>query len=409
MKSGFGVLIGALVCVSPLLASPQEKPVRSVTVPVALDHNRMLVDAEFQLEDSSWRRTRVWIDTGAPDFFMSETLARDLGIDLGAAKEQTTDGNLEVQPPTGVRIDGMPLNFKGIKSKVMFEPRWLFSTMHIEANLPSTVLKQYQVVFDYPGRRLTVAEPGILEPRGVRASASISPKTGIVQIDAVINGESLSFALDNGASYSFLSDEVVTRLSQRQPSWPHGTGALGCANMWGWWPGEATWPILRVPEMHWGSVRLVNVGIAGLPKIFPNGSGLGAWYSHKTARPVDGFLGSNALKAFRVEIDYANSAVYFEKGAEFDSRDMDLVGLTLRQEADGSYQVIGIAEKNGEPAVKSVEPGDKLLEVGGLKARGATMGTVVDALRGKPGDVRILVLERNGEPYRVEAKVERFL
>ncbi len=124
---------------------------------------------------------------------------------------------------------------------------------------------------------------------------------------------------------------------------------------------------------------------------------------------MNGFLGPNAFKAFRVEIDYAGGAVYFEKGADFDSHDMDLVGLTLRPERDGSYTVIGVAMKDGKPAVEGVEPGDKLLEVGDLKATGATMGTVVDAPRGAPGDIRTLVLERNGRQFRVVAKVERFL
>jgi hypothetical protein len=37
------------------------------------------------------------------------------------------------------------------------------------------------------------------------------------------------------------------------------------------------------------------------------------------------------------------------------------------------------------------------------------MGTVVDALRGTPGDIRILELRRNGEWFTIEARVERFL
>ena len=411
-KTGFGWLLAAVVCVLPLLASPEEERITSVTVPVVLDHNRMLVDAELQRKDGTWRKARLWVDTGNPDFFISETLARDMGVDLSAAGEKTADGKvpeLEVPPPTGVRIGGMPLSFQGVRSKVMFEPRWLFSTMHNEANLPSTVLRQFQVVLDYPGLRLTLAEPGKVKPRGVRAPASVHPKTGIVQIDAVIDGDRFSFALDNGASYSFVSHELLERLSQQHPGWPRSTGALGCANIWGWWPEEPAWPILRIPEIQWGSVRLAGVGIVGLPKFFPNGAGIGEWYSQKTARPVDGFLGPNAFKAFRVEIDYANGAVYFEKGAELDSHDLDLVGLTLRPEEDGSYQVIGVARKDGKPAVEGVSPGDKLLEIGALKATGATMGTVVDALRGKPGDVRTLVLERNGKTFKVEAKVERFL
>jgi hypothetical protein len=324
----------------------------------------------------------------------------------------------------------MPLDFQGVRSLVMFEPRWLFTVMHNDANFPSTVLKRYQVVFDYPGRRLTIAAPGSLTPRGVRAPAAVNAETGIVQIDAVIDGDSLSFALDNGASYSFVDNEVLERLHERHPDWPRMTTAIGCANMWGWWPPEEqTLSVMRLPEIQWGPVRLTDVGIVGVSKLSADGPTLGAFYSQKSARPVNGFLGPNAFKAFRVEIDYAGGAVYFERPAGTqgrmasseertagtnkatapDSHDMDIVGLALRPETDGSYSVIGIATKDGKPSVEGVEPGDKLLEVDGLKATGATMGTVIDALRGAPGETRALLLERNGKQFRVVARVERFL
>jgi C-terminal processing protease CtpA/Prc len=71
--------------------------------------------------------------------------------------------------------------------------------------------------------------------------------------------------------------------------------------------------------------------------------------------------------------------------------------------------VIGIAKKDEKPVVDGVEPGDVLLQVENLKTTGATMGTVVDALRGRPGDIRVLVLERNGKQFRIEARVVRLL
>jgi hypothetical protein len=37
------------------------------------------------------------------------------------------------------------------------------------------------------------------------------------------------------------------------------------------------------------------------------------------------------------------------------------------------------------------------------------MGTVVDKLRGRPGDIRNIVIDRNGEEVVVKAKVEHFL
>lgn len=47
--------------------------------------------------------------------------------------------------------------------------------------------------------------------------------------------------------------------------------------------------------------------------------------------------------------------------------------------------------------------------MGDLETTGATLGTVVDALRGKPGDIRILERERNGKRFRTETKVIRVL
>lgn len=65
--------------------------------------------------------------------------------------------------------------------------------------------------------------------------------------------------------------------------------------------------------------------------------------------------------------------------------------------------------KDGIPVVEGVEPGDVLLRVGDLKTTGATFGTVVDALRGKPGDIRILELKRDDKLFRIETKVKRVL
>jgi hypothetical protein len=379
-----------------------------------LDHNRALVDAEIQRKDGSWRKMRLWIDTGNPNFYISKPVAQDLGIDLPLAEKNTPKENLpnlNVSTPKNIRIGGMMLNFNDAKTTVMAMPHWLFSTMHNDGNFPSTVLRHYDVVLDYPAGIFTIAEPGSLQHRGTRTSASIHPQTGIFQIDAIIDGDSTSFALDNGASYSFISHDLIERLCQRHPQWQHVTGTVGCANMWGWWPaGGETTRVIRIPEILWGQVSLEDVGAVDCPDVFGNGVGLGAWYSQKTARPVDGFLGPNAFKAFRVEIDYANSAVYFERGkTKFNPHDMDIAGITIRQERDSSYVVLGVAQKDGKQVIDGVEPGDKLMQIGKLKTINATMGTVVDALRGKPGDKRVLLLERNGKQIKIEATVKRLL
>ncbi len=161
MKNKFWNLVTVSVCGLALLTSCQEKTSKSVTIPMILDHNRMLVEAEFQRKDGTWRKAVLWVDTGNPDFIISETFARDLGIDITDPKEQ------EIPSPAAVRIGEMPISFDGVKSKVFIDKKWMFNTMHNDGNLPSTVLQKYHIVIDYPALQFTIAEPGILSPAGL--------------------------------------------------------------------------------------------------------------------------------------------------------------------------------------------------------------------------------------------------
>jgi hypothetical protein len=390
-------------CSMALLLSCQNNKIKSVTVPVILDHNRMLVEAEFQRKDSTWRKALLWVDTGNPDFLISESFARELGINITEDKQQ------EIPSPEAVKIGGMPIRFDDVKSKVFISSKWMFNTMHNDGNLPSTVLQKYHIVFDYPSRQLTISESGILKPRGDISPCTINPVNGILQMDAMIDGENYSLALDNGTSFSFVPNEIITKITQRHPDWPKNNGATGCANIWGWWGEEDAWPMVRVPEMQWGTLDLPGVVLVGLSPIFKGGLDLGTWYSQKTARPVNGFLGPNAFKVYRIEIDYPNNAIYFEKGAEPDLHDMDIVPLTLRPLNDGKYMVIGVSIADRKLLIEGIEQGDILLQVDSLKTTGATMGTVVDALRGRPGDLHLLLLEREGKQFKIETRVVRFL
>jgi len=394
-----------------LFSSCQKSNNHSVTVPMFLDHNRMLIDAEMQKSDGSWRKVRLWIDPGNPTFSLSEKLARDIGLDLSVADDPEFKGaRLAVPPPAGLRIGDFYLNTDSVNTIVMFQPFWFFTTMHNDANLPSSILRKYHIVFDYPKGEFTVALPNSTKPKGTESKASIHPETGIVQMDAFLDGDSLSFALDVGASYSFISEEKLLKFSARNPSWPNITGTLGCANMWGWWPAnEQQFPVVRIPQIQWGNEVFTDIGFAGVTKFSPDGPTLGEWYSRKTAKPVDGFIGPNALKGYRVEIDYANSLVYFEKGKENDPTEMDIVGLSVRQLPDSTYQVVGLVQKNGKPCVDNIEPEDIIVSIDGFQTKGATMGTVVDKLRGKPGDLREIVIDRKGKEVVVKAKVEHFL
>jgi hypothetical protein len=83
-------------------------------------------------------------------------------------------------------------------------------------------------------------------------------------MDAVIGGDSLSFALDNRASYRVISQDKLRKILEKHPAWPEITGTAGCANMWGWWPpNEQMFKVVRLADVDWGQVKLNNQQLPG--------------------------------------------------------------------------------------------------------------------------------------------------
>ena len=273
--------------------------------------------------------------------------------------------------------------------------------MSAEINLPSKLLRNYDIVFDYANRELTVAEPGSVPFKGKASKAELSP-TGLIQVAGEIDGQSYKLALDTGASISCIASELVSRWHQAHAWWPFMTGAVGAANRYGT-ADEVGVQILRVPRLRVGNVDLAGVAFAGLgPQAVQR-------FARQAAGQTIGLLGGNALRNYRVGIDYAHSTVYLDQLTATAPPDMDVVGLTLRPERDGRYVVIAVVHYNGQPSVADVGPGDVLLGVDGAPATGATMGQLWSLLGGSPGQTRSLMLERSGQRFTIEATVRRFL
>jgi|WetSurMetagenome_2_1015567.scaffolds.fasta_scaffold08532_5 hypothetical protein len=371
---------------------------RSATVPFTLDHNRMIVEAEFVRPDGTTRKARAWVDTGSQYLELEEPLARDLGLDVSGLKPGAAHDMAESSSPAPpVRLGGLPLQTEGITVKVS-PGKGLLPGVPAEATLPASALRRDHVVFDYPAKRLTVARPGTLKPRGVALPCRVNPRTGLFMISAVLDGDTVQMGVDNGSAGTWVSDTLTAAWLARHPTWPRATGAAGSANFFGF-PFETRGTLMRLPELGIGTLRARDVGVLGLPQ------GLFDWYSQKSAGPVVGFLGANVLEGFRLEVDFPNGMTYWEAGPPPGPSDLDIVGLTLRAEADGGFTVAGVVARDGKPAVAGVQAGDRLVRVGSLDTRGALMGAVVDALRGKPGEARTLVVERDGKHLTVEASV----
>jgi len=397
----FAVALVGLTWVGTSRANPPESP-RSATVPITLDHNRMFVEVEFDRPDGTVRKARAWVDTGSERLALAEPLARDLGFEIPpyASRYETEYRSVDLDAPAPpMRLGGLPLRVEGVRTQAHSTDVFL-PGLPAEVNLPAVVLRHDHVVFDYPARQLTVARPGALEPKGIAIPCRVNAQTGLFLIEAVLDGEPAALGIDNGSAGTWVSNALTTKWKKHHPEWPQAIGAAGSANFFGF-SFESEGVLTRLPEIGIGALRARNVALLGIEP------GLVQWYSEKSAGPVVGFLGANVLRGFRIEIDYPNRMTYWEAGPSSESRDLDIVGVTLHPRTDGSYSIACVVTKDGNPCVEGVQAGDTLLRVGDLDTRNATMGAVVDALRGTPGSARPLLVERDGKRITIDARVMR--
>jgi hypothetical protein len=279
----------------------------------------------------------------------------------------------------------------------------MFPGMNAEITIPSSVLRNYNVLINYPGHELSIAQPGSLKFQGVKQKMLANATNGLIQIPSKIENKKYNLALDLGLSISFLGEELFDRLASAHPDWPHMTGAIGPANIWGS-DDELRRRLMRVERLQFGPLYLSNVAMAAFEKDAT------AILEKRTVIPTAGLLGADALLNYRVGLDYAHSTVYFDIGRTFTFPEFDVVGLILRPEVDGKFTIIGIADSEGKASIPlrqdGVHVGDRLVAVDGIPVSNSTMGQVWSLLGGEPGRERTLSVERGGRQFIVGARFD---
>lgn len=404
MIRGVGVLL--LLC-SLVLAQerPAAKP-ESVTVPATIDHNRVMIDAVIPLPDGSSQRVRVWVDNGNADLELSRHLATLLNLAVSCSEHECS-----TPPPSQMVIGGMPIPLTEVKeAKIPLKPVSGASVMapgvNAEINLPARILRHYDVLVDFPGHKFTIGPPGTIHFLGSSSKVQVNAENGLVQMPSEIENKKYNLALDVGASIGLLSADVFDKLAATHPDWPHMTGAVGPANMWGF-DGEPTWKLMRVDRVKYGPLFLTDVAFVDFPKEWMD------FFSKRAGIATAGLVGANALQNYRVGLDYAHSAVYFDIGRLFTFPEFDVIGLVLRPDDDGNFSILGVADFEGKPSVPlgpgGVQAGDQLVAVNDIPVRGSTMGQVWAMLGGSPGQERKLTIQRGSKQLTVIGTVQQFL
>lgn len=368
----------------------------SGTTSFILEGNRVYALVNFHEPDGSTHAAYAYVDMGAADMSLSAQLYDSMRVNAGAPARLDI-GDYAVEVPAARIRRGGPANVRG-------------SGPQLEASLPACVLERYAVVLDYAHKSLTLADPGSIAPRGVPVPFRLDTATGLIAVDATIDGETYPVTIDNGSAYTWFRQDAVRRWLQRHPGWERGVGAVGTANMMlrGEQP-EREGVLIRIPDIAIGSVRLPTVGALGVAgsRGADTTESLMDWYSKKNAVPVLGWIGGNVLKEFRLSVDYRTRMMYWLRQSDADTTDLHQVGLTLRA-GNGAVYIAAVATKNGTPTVDRVMAGDKLISVDGHELGSGTIGQIFATMHGLPGERRELVLERNGERFTVSARITAF-
>jgi len=378
-------------------AARAQSPPSSGSTTLVLDGNRAYAALLFVRPDGSTHEALAFVDMGSPSASVSETLYRQLGLDGGA--------------PLTFRVGQMTVTVPGVNvSSDPRPPRALGPRLKVESVLPASVLRQYDVVIDYGRRTLTLGLPGTIHPTGVPVLFHLQSHTGLLAVDATVDGKRYPITIDNGSAYTWLRQSTAASWLTSHPDWKRGVGAVGVSNMMMSGDGaEASGILMRIPALNIGSLTLKHVGAlaAGPGRGLDSSQTLFDWYSTKNALPVIGWIGGNVLKHYRLTIDYPGRSIYWLEESPPDTQDLDQVGITLRA-AHGELFIAAVATKNGVPTVTGVFPGDRLVRVGDLDVAKASWGALYSALHGRPGETRTLAVERNGRLLTVPAKVTAF-
>jgi predicted aspartyl protease len=143
---------------------------------------------------------------------------------------------------------------------------------------------------DYERLALTLRTPDESPDSGpARAELPFTlahPSKPLVMIPVEVEGHTLRFAVDTGASITVISPEVARRCEVAATSMPAMTGGGGAV--------AASAAV--IPSLAIGPVRLSRVRVAVAEFLEPLGQTLGT--------TLDGIIGTNVLRRFRVTFDY---------------------------------------------------------------------------------------------------------
>lgn len=364
----------------------------AVDLPMAVEDGRPYVDVTLTAVDGHPITAHAWLDTGGGSIILSRRLAEAAGYKPTGPVSHEEGAAFAPLAAPAMSIGGMPLQLAEVDAIEDVAAGDHLQETDADMALPVRALAKYDVVFDYPAGRFSVSQASAARHTGAPMDVYIGP-SGMPVVTLEVDGKPYGFLLDTGGSCVMLSSALMDAWSSKHADWARIQGAYGPGDMFlgGF---ETQLSMLRIARLGWGGFALQDV--AAVSRAVGNYE---QFMSKIVDRPVVGSIGGNLLQAFRVEIDYPARKLYLARRGDT-AGSIDMVGVILEPVPGGGYEVAAVDGGTGGLAV-----GDRLLKVGGLDVSQAAAWQVIAALSGKPGESRLLVVQRGAQPQPLDLMV----
>ena len=243
------------------------------------------------------------LDTGAGTSLLSPSLAASLGIpSRGSKKAFGAAGEIAVELGTVAELSLGPASVRDLPVAITPEIDRIGKIVgaEISGDVGYDVLKDYRLTVNYRRSRLRL-ERGEAGKRNVPIAPEEAPfrlahgERPLLLVPAVVNGTGPhAFVLDTGASMTMLAPALARELGVVGGAPVAAAGAGGrIAALAG-----------RVRSFAIGRAAAFELDVAVSPFLAPLGDAVGT--------RLDGIVGYNFLRAFRLAIDYPRGVVRFD-------------------------------------------------------------------------------------------------
>ena len=254
---------------------------------------------------------------------------------------------------------------------------------------------------DYRASEVTAANaipelppPTFADEAGVDVPYALEQLLPVVELD--IGGKKARLIADTGSGVTLLRESFVSR-----ELLDAGLGGYWWHTSYGSDPGV----IVRLPSVVVGGYEVAQSWAVVVPDEYhlkPVFEGLGV--------EVDGILGYPVYRRFYVAVHGPESEYRFypyDALPHVDAREWDRVGLEIRREKDAV--LVDMIFEPSDAKEKGVRVDDVLVSVDSQSVGDLPLDTIRLMLRGHPGELKKLELERDGSTTVLQVAVDRLL